>query len=390
MTMAERTITPEEQQTCADLDRSAPGPRWQRRPTYDQARVDRLVPRHRVGGRQRGHGHAPGSDERRRERPGQPRAQPPREGARHPSRCAPAEEHGRDRGDSRKGHRQVREAGRRHRLADPGHQSVRHADRHRDLRDQVQGRGDLFAASGQPEDDERNRPAAARRAAEARRAGGSAAVRRTAEHSAVAGPDGGLRSDDRHGRPAHGARRLRLGQARLRRRRRQRDDGHRRDGGHRRSREEHRDQQDERPRVRLFGGRQPRRRGVDLRRAAGASCRRRRLRRQRQEKEQLQESLLGRARPPDRGHDRAGRRRSSPPRPGFRFRPDKTFLIVPEDKIGKAHLFSTEKLGIVLAVFSTPDSTRRSTSSGGFSRPAGAATRAASTRSTTITSTGWR
>ena len=32
-------------------------------------------------------------------------------------------------------------------------------------------------------------------------------------------------------------------------------------------------------------------------------------------------------------------------------RPDKTFLIVPEDKIGKEHLFSTEKLGIVLAIF---------------------------------------
>ncbi len=34
-----------------------------------------------------------------------------------------------------------------------------------------------------------------------------------------------------------------------------------------------------------------------------------------------------------------------------RFRTDKTFLIVPEDQIGKEHLFSTEKLGIVLAIF---------------------------------------
>ena len=32
-------------------------------------------------------------------------------------------------------------------LADSGDQPVRHADRHRDLRDQVQGRGDLLAAS---------------------------------------------------------------------------------------------------------------------------------------------------------------------------------------------------------------------------------------------------
>ena len=36
---------------------------------------------------------------------------------------------------------------------------------------------------------------------------------------------------------------------------------------------------------------------------------------------------------------------------GFRIGPDKTFLIVPEDQIGKEHLFSTEKLGVVLAVF---------------------------------------
>jgi len=36
---------------------------------------------------------------------------------------------------------------------------------------------------------------------------------------------------------------------------------------------------------------------------------------------------------------------------GFKIPPDKTFLIVREDKIGKQHLFSTEKLGTVLAVF---------------------------------------
>ena len=36
---------------------------------------------------------------------------------------------------------------------------------------------------------------------------------------------------------------------------------------------------------------------------------------------------------------------------GFTVGPDKTFLIVPEDQIGREHLFSTEKLGIVLAVF---------------------------------------
>jgi sulfoacetaldehyde dehydrogenase len=36
---------------------------------------------------------------------------------------------------------------------------------------------------------------------------------------------------------------------------------------------------------------------------------------------------------------------------GFTIPDDKTFLIVPEDKIGKQHLFSTEKLGIVLGIF---------------------------------------
>jgi sulfoacetaldehyde dehydrogenase len=36
---------------------------------------------------------------------------------------------------------------------------------------------------------------------------------------------------------------------------------------------------------------------------------------------------------------------------GFALPEGKTFLMVPEEKIGKEHLFSTEKLGIVLAVF---------------------------------------
>ena len=36
---------------------------------------------------------------------------------------------------------------------------------------------------------------------------------------------------------------------------------------------------------------------------------------------------------------------------GFSIPPDKTFLIVEEDRIGKQHLFSTEKLGTVLAIF---------------------------------------
>ncbi len=36
---------------------------------------------------------------------------------------------------------------------------------------------------------------------------------------------------------------------------------------------------------------------------------------------------------------------------GFALPADKTFLIVREENIGKQHLFSTEKLGIVLSIF---------------------------------------
>jgi sulfoacetaldehyde dehydrogenase len=36
---------------------------------------------------------------------------------------------------------------------------------------------------------------------------------------------------------------------------------------------------------------------------------------------------------------------------GFEIPADKTFLIVPEEHIGKEHFFSTEKLGIVVAIF---------------------------------------
>src|SRR3954470_16358996 len=38
-------------------------------------------------------------------------------------------------------------------------------------------------------------------------------------------------------------------------------------------------------------------------------------------------------------------------RAGFQLPEGKTFLIVPEDRIGREHLFSTEKLGTVLAIF---------------------------------------
>ena len=62
------------------------------------------------------------------------------------------------------GHRQIRQA-RRSDRADSGHQPDQAPDRNCHLRDQVQGRGDLLAASGEPADDERGRAADARSAA---------------------------------------------------------------------------------------------------------------------------------------------------------------------------------------------------------------------------------
>ena len=210
-----------------------------------------------MGRSQRGDGHAPRPDERQGKRHGHPRAQPSRQGSRHPPRCAAPEEHGRHRRDPGKRHRQVREAGRRHRLADTGHEPVHHADRDCHLRDQMQGRGDLFAAPIEPEYHQRSRAADARSAAAARRSRRHRAVRRAAEHSARERADGQGGSHDRHRRPGDGQGGLRLREAGLRGRRRQRDDGHRRDGRHRRCRAQHAHQQNERQRLGVFGGRQP-------------------------------------------------------------------------------------------------------------------------------------
>ena len=192
---------------------------------------------------------------------------------------------------------------------------------------------------------------AAGRAAGARCARGPAAVRRTAQHSAGAGVDGELRSDDCDRRAADGSRRLQFRQARVRRRRRQRDDGDRRVGGYRRSREE------------LAPSARRTTTAPDARPTATSSSNHRSTTRcstrlqaeggyvvNAQEKELLRKAYW----------DEHGRRTADTiARPaqvvakkaGFDLPADKTFLIVPEDKIGKAHLFSTEKLGIVLAVF---------------------------------------
>ena len=76
---------------------------------------------------------------------------------------------------------------------------------------------------------------------------------------------------DRHRRPADGARRLQLGNAGLRRGRRQRHHDHRRDRQHRGSRPQHAPLQDLRLRFGLLGRRQPGHPGRRLRRDAGAA-----------------------------------------------------------------------------------------------------------------------
>ena len=75
---------------------------------------------------------------------------------------------------------------------------------------------------------------------------------------------------------------------------------------------------------------------------------------------------------------------------GFPLPAGKSFIIVTEDRIGKAHRFSGEKLSPVLAIFGTADSTRRCGWCRTSLRSAGRDTRSASRRSMTITFTGWR
>jgi sulfoacetaldehyde dehydrogenase len=77
-------------------------------------------------------------------------------------------------------------------------------------------------------------------------------------------------------------------------------------------------------------------------------------------------------------------------RAGFAIPPDRTFLIVEEERIGKEHPFSSEKLGTVLAIFRYDGfDMALDLWSAGSSRWAARGTPPASTRSTTITSTGW-
>ena len=121
--------------------------------------------------------------------------------------------------------------------------------------------------------------------------------------------------DRRHRRPADGARRVQLGHARLRRRRRQLDDDHRRDREHRGSRAQHAPVQDVRLRLGLLGRRQPDHRGVDLRQAARAAAGGRRLSRLAGREGAAAQGDVGRRAPP---HRRDGRDRAAAAREGRR------------------------------------------------------------------------
>ena len=202
-------------------------------------------------------------------------------------------------------------------------------DRHRDLRDQVQGRGRLLPAPREPEDDQRGRAPDARSAAPAGSAGRHPAVHRAAQHSARERAHVEGRPHHRDRRSGDGESGVRLGQAGLRRRRRQRDDGHRRDCRHRRRGAQHAHQQDQRQRVRLFGRRQPAGRRRDLRRLPRGAAERRRLPGQRARESAAARRVLGRRRPPHRRRRSRGRRRPVAERAGFALPPGQDVLHRP-------------------------------------------------------------
>ena len=345
-----RTITAEETQVVQRARRTRAGPRWRPSQHYDQATVDRLCQAVAWAG----------GNLETATRLANMSVDESGMGRREPTRRAKVQGILRDalrqksmgviEEDPDARHREVRQARGRDRRADPGHQPLRDAGRHRHLRAQVQGRGDLLPASVEPHDDDRNRPHHARGAREARRARGCPAGRGAPEHSARERADVGLRSHDRHRRPRDGEGRLRLWQARVRRRRRQRDDGHRRDGQHRGSRAQHAHQQDQRQRLGLLRRRQP---------AGGLTIYDAFLAQLQaeggylvndEEKAKLQAAYW----------DAEGRRTADTiargadviaKKAGIALPDGKTFFIVPERQIGKEHPFSTEKLGVVLAIF---------------------------------------
>ena len=187
---------------------------------------------------------------------------------------------------------------------------------------------------------------------EAGRPGRHPPGRRAAEHPARQRADGAVRSDDRDRRTGDGQGGLRLRQARLRRRRRQRDDGDRRDRERRGSGAQHAHQQDQRQRLGLLRRRQPARRlarsttpsSRSSRRKAAISStttRRRKLQAAYWDADGRRTADTIARRP--RRHRRQGRLRAA--------RRTRRSSSSPSGCIGKAHPFSTEKLGVVLSIF---------------------------------------
>ena len=210
------------------------------------------MPGGRVGRRERDDVPAPRPYGRRGERPRRPdeSRREAVQGHGHPARRPAAAERRHHRNGRRQGHRQIREAGRTHRVPGPDDQPGAHATRGRTVRDQVPRRGDLLATSTQPPDHVRDRRAHAAGARPRGRSEGPAAVHGATEHPGGAVPHGPGRSGPGDRGPGHGQGGLQFGHASLRRRSRQLDDRHRRDGRRRGRGAEHTAQQDLRLRIR--------------------------------------------------------------------------------------------------------------------------------------------
>ena len=276
-----------------------------------------------MGGGERDDIHPPrrdGSRGERHRRSGEP-SREALQGHGDPARRPAAEEHRGHRGAAGEGNRQVREAGRPDRLAGAHDEPGAHAAGRRPLRRQVSGCGDLLAASPEQEHDPRDGRDHAPRAGSRRSARRPHPVPGAAEHSGRPVPD----EPGRHGPGNRGARhgegRVQLRHARLRRRRRQLDDGDRRNRRRGPGREEHPHQQDVRLRVGVLCRRQPDRRVDRLRGAARLPRRRGRPPRYPGGSGEASGHLLGCRRASDRRHHRrlgadVGREGRIPDRPG--------------------------------------------------------------------------
>ena len=302
-TEIKKPITEEQQQELdAGLRACAQSPRDHRDLRSSTRRSP--LPGGCLGRRQQADVHAAGRHGHQGERLGrccQPHGQA-NEDSRRVARRASPEERRHHRGAAGEGHRQVRQAGRHSRLHRPHDEPGPHPCRQCDLRDQGARRGHLLTASAVKEDVFRNGAPDARSAGAGRRARRHPAMPDQGQHSDVAGADGAGRSDRSYRRPANGSRRVQLGHAGVRRRRRQLDDDHRRDREPRGSRAQHSPVQDIGFRLGLLGRWQPDHRSVDLRQVPGTTTEGGRIPRQRPGKGAAAPCHVGRRAAPHGGH----------------------------------------------------------------------------------------